>query len=109
MFFLLFCCHWFSFCAYRVWFAAPTVLDEEKDNRGRSGLKMTYNPLFTSGSRDPSAESVTSLISTSTGNSISPQGTTQRPHSITSKSIVTKREAFLFYTILQHFCSALFF
>ena len=57
-----------------------------ENDKSTGGLKMTFNPLFTAGSRDPSAESVTSLISTSTGNSISPQGTTQRPHSITSKN-----------------------
>ena len=55
-----------------------------------NGMKTTYNPLFSPSSRDPSAESVTSLISTSTGNSISPQSTftapQQRPHSITSKN-----------------------
>ena len=64
----------------------------EGDRTTGGGIKMTYNPMFSPGSRDPSAESVTSLISTSTGNSISPQSSMlsmiqQRPHSITSKSI----------------------
>ncbi|KAK2153827.1 hypothetical protein LSH36_284g03000, partial [Paralvinella palmiformis] len=74
--------------------------------KGFSGLRMTYNPTFTPGSRDPSAESVTSLISTSTGNSISPHGTmgyplvpmttaapAQRPHSITSRLPNRSRKA----------------
>ncbi|ELU09083.1 hypothetical protein CAPTEDRAFT_174663, partial [Capitella teleta] len=59
-----------------------------------SSLRMTYNPTFDPGSRDPSAESVTSLISTSTGNSISPQSTlppthATRPHSITKSLSAT--------------------
>lgn len=50
-----------------------------------SGLTMTYNPTFLPGSRDPSTESVTSLISTSTGNSISPQTTWhQAPNGVAS-------------------------
>ena len=40
-----------------------------------AGLTMTFNPTFSPGSRDRSSESVTSLISTSTGNSLSPHNT----------------------------------
>ena len=46
---------------------------------GVGGLRMTFNPMFNPGSCDQSMESVTSLISTSTGNSISPQGTMGLP------------------------------
>ena len=47
------------------------------------GIRMGMESLFTS--RDPSAESMNSFMSTSTGNSMSPHTTAQRPHSITSK------------------------
>jgi len=50
-----------------------------------SGLKMTYNPAFAQPNRDPSCDSVTSLVSAGTGRSASPLCSYQRPHSITSK------------------------
>ncbi|CAL1529136.1 unnamed protein product [Lymnaea stagnalis] len=45
------------------------------------GMRTHPTSLYPSGSRDFSADSVTSLMST---NSVSPQATTQRPHSITT-------------------------
>lgn len=48
---------------------------------------MGTESLTYTGSRDPSAESMNSFMSTSTGNSMSPHTTTKRPHSITSKFI----------------------
>ncbi|XP_059142219.1 protein TANC2-like isoform X2 [Physella acuta] len=45
------------------------------------GLRTHPTSLYPAGSRDFSADSVTSLMSTS---SVSPQATTQRPHSITT-------------------------
>ena len=51
------------------------------------GLKMTYNPVFVAATRrDPSCDSVTSLVSAGTAwSGTSPMDTYQRPHSITSK------------------------
>ncbi|XP_013418941.1 protein TANC2 isoform X2 [Lingula anatina] len=50
-----------------------------------SNLQMTYNPSFKPFSRDPSSESVVSLMSVaSTTNSVSPPSTANRPHSITT-------------------------
>ncbi|XP_078333693.1 protein TANC2-like isoform X6 [Crassostrea virginica] len=48
------------------------------------GIRMGMESLFTS--RDPSAESMNSFMSTSTGNSMSPHTTAQRPHSITTST-----------------------
>ena len=45
----------------------------------------TYNSTVHH-SRDPSTDSMTSLMSTSTGHSISPHTTTNRPHSITTST-----------------------
>lgn len=53
-----------------------------------SGIRMGTESLTYTGSRDPSAESMNSFMSTSTGNSMSPHATTKRPHSITSKFII---------------------
>jgi len=50
-------------------------------------LAVTFNPAFSPGgstSRDPSAESVASLVSTSTGNSISPPSTWRQPAELTT-------------------------
>ena len=52
---------------------------------------MGCGSLFPS-NRDPSADSMTSLMSNSTGHSLSPQTTTQRPHSITSKYFLKHRD-----------------
>ncbi|XP_064595070.1 protein TANC2-like isoform X3 [Liolophura sinensis] len=61
-----------------------TLTVSSGSERGLSSLRMTYNPMFRPSSRDPSSDSMTSLMSSSTGNSVSPQSTTQRPHSITT-------------------------
>jgi len=84
-----------------------------------SGLTMTFNPTFLPGSRDPSTESVTSLISTSTGNSISPQTTwrqaaptgvasLQRPHSITGrKSGLVQADICVTKHLVDVFCDSI--
>lgn len=56
-------------------FSCISVSSESDRGTANSSLRMIYNPSFSPSSRDPSLESVTSLISTSTGNSISPQST----------------------------------
>ncbi|CAH1775583.1 unnamed protein product [Owenia fusiformis] len=58
--------------------------ESERGTMGTSA-RLIYSPMFGGSSRDPSSESMTSLMSTSTTNSVSPQNTTQRPHSITSQ------------------------
>lgn len=70
---------WMSLSPFGEWRALLEFLlsffpASSESDRG-SSLRMTFNPTFDPGSRDPSAESVTSLISTSTGTSISPQST----------------------------------
>ncbi|XP_071101400.1 protein TANC1-like isoform X2 [Haliotis cracherodii] len=62
-----------------------TLTVSSGSERGMPGMRATFNPLFQgSGSRDVSSDSMTSLMSTSTGHSASPLSTTQRPHSITT-------------------------
>ena len=60
-----------------------TLTASSGSERGLSGIHMGCGSLFPS-NRDPSADSMTSLMSNSTGHSLSPQTTTQRPHSITT-------------------------
>ncbi|XP_061182940.1 protein TANC2-like isoform X2 [Saccostrea echinata] len=62
-----------------------TLTASSGSERGHyAGIRMGTESLFTS--RDPSAESMHSFMSTSTGNSMSPHTTTQRPHSITTST-----------------------
>nr|XP_034311495.1 protein TANC2 isoform X3 [Crassostrea gigas] len=62
-----------------------TLTASSGSERGHySGIRMGTESLTYTGSRDPSAESMNSFMSTSTGNSMSPHATTKRPHSITT-------------------------
>ncbi|XP_055997188.1 protein TANC2-like isoform X5 [Ostrea edulis] len=62
-----------------------TLTASSGSERGHyTGIRMGTESLYTS--RDPSAESMNSFMSTSTGNSMSPHTTTQRPHSITTST-----------------------
>ncbi|XP_052672765.1 protein TANC2-like isoform X4 [Crassostrea angulata] len=64
-----------------------TLTASSGSERGHySGIRMGTESLTYTGSRDPSAESMNSFMSTSTGNSMSPHATTKRPHSITTST-----------------------
>ncbi|XP_052091022.1 protein TANC2-like [Mytilus californianus] len=60
-----------------------TLTASSGSERASSGIHMGCGSLFPS-NRDPSADSVNSLMSNSSGHGMSPQSTTQRPHSITT-------------------------
>ncbi|KAK3106124.1 hypothetical protein FSP39_013189 [Pinctada imbricata] len=63
-----------------------TLTASSGSERGLSGIRMGTESLFPVHVRDPSTESMVSFMSTSTGQSMSPHTTTQRPHSITTST-----------------------
>ncbi|XP_041372290.1 protein TANC1-like isoform X2 [Gigantopelta aegis] len=61
-----------------------TLTVSSGSDKGVQCVQVSHNSLFPSGGREISSDSMTSLMSTSTGHSVSPLGTAQRPHSITT-------------------------